>query len=165
VRAGEPVRPGLPEADARLRAGLVRHQRGLLAAGVLLVSVGLAYDGWALLRFDPRADAEAHAGFDRPVSSLTALYQPYRPFLRAARPRTELEVFCMGGLRRQMAFSVGMSMTLIRVLLGTLVVVLGLAVIAIVGERRRLLALIDRVLAEPSPDSAAPRAAPPSASD
>jgi hypothetical protein len=140
----------MTHVNARLRAGLRRQQRPLQGLGAALVLLGAGYDGWALLRFDPRASAEAHASFDLPVSSLSKLYSAYAPLLRVARPKTELESICVRGMQGHMAFSVGISMTLVRVLLGTLAAVLGLAILAVVGERRRLLDMVDHLLAAPS---------------
>ena len=147
----------LTERDRRLQTALERAQPLVLGVAIALVVVGGGYTSWALLRFDPRGSEEAHRGFDAPVSALTELYRPYRPLLRVARPKTELEVLCMRGLRGNMAFSVGISVTLVRLLLGVLVVLLGVAVLAIHGERRRLLSVIARLRdGEIPPEPAAP---------
>ena len=50
----------------------------------------------------------------------------------------------MRGLNRNMAFSAGMMVLLVRMFVGTIVVVFGLSIMTVVVERARLLAVIGR---------------------
>src|SRR5262245_9551463 len=107
----------LSERDARFIARLERADRPTLVWACVLIALGTAYAAWGALRFDPWAETEAHMSFDRPVSSLGQLYRPYAPILRVAKPTTDLEFVLLSGLKHNMAFSVGIMMTLMRVFL------------------------------------------------
>jgi uncharacterized protein YjeT (DUF2065 family) len=138
---------GLEQKDAATVARCERQHARIVAAGLVLVLCGLGYGAWALLRFDPRASAAQHASFDRPVSSLESLYDPYEVVMRHVRPATDTERLLLEGLRANMNFSIGIMMTLLRIFLGLVLVLDGLFLWTVAVERRRLLQIIARLRA------------------
>jgi hypothetical protein len=135
----------LSDRDARLVARLHRSERPTLIWACVLMFLGASYATWGALRFDPRAAIHDHMSFDRPVSSLGELYGPYAPFLRLVRPGNDVEVILMKTLKANIAFSVGIMMTLMRVFLGILMLVMGMMALSVRLERRRLLDVISRI--------------------
>jgi hypothetical protein len=135
----------LDSADIDLLASHRRNQRRIVLLGVLLVACGSAYLGWAVLRFDPRATMSQHASFDRPVSSLQTLYDPYKVVFQHLKPQTDVEQLLAAGLRGNMNFSVGIMMTMLRIFLGMVLVLDGLFMWTVAVERRRLLRIIERL--------------------
>jgi hypothetical protein len=135
----------LEPADIDLLASHRRNQRWIVLLGLLLVACGSAYVGWALMRFDPRATLAQHAGFDRPVSSLQTLYDPYKVVFQHLKPQTDVEQLLVAGLRGNMSFSVGIMMTMLRLFLGMVLVLDGLFMWTVAAERRRLLRIIERL--------------------
>lgn len=137
----------MAELDARQQGylrGIRRSERLNVLWGCALILAGSIYGTWAVLRFDPRAAIEDHASFDRPISSLERLYDPYKPFMTLTRPESPLESLLLRVLGAHMAFTVGILMTLVRLFLGVLVALMGLVTLTVVVERRRLLVLIER---------------------
>lgn len=135
----------LSERDAQLIARIERSERPTLIWACVLMLLGASYAVWGTLRFDSRASIEDHMSFDRPVSSLGKLYGPYAPFLRLAEPQSDVEAILMKALKANMAFSVGIMMTLMRVFLGILMLVMGMVALSVRLERRRLLNVIARI--------------------
>jgi hypothetical protein len=136
----------LDSMDIALLESVRRSHRWLLLAGVALIACGGGYAVWGALRFDARAAIETHASFDRPVSSLTRLYDPYKPVLRQLRPTTENEHLLLWGLRANMSFTAGVLITLLRLFFGLLTLICGLFLIAAAYERQRLVRIVHRLL-------------------
>jgi hypothetical protein len=137
----------LSERDARLLARIRRSERPTLIWACLLMVLGTSYAVWGSLRFDPRAGIEAHLSFDRPLSPLGELYAAYLPALRTIRPNTDTEALLISGMKANMAFSIGIMITLMRVFLGILIGVMGMVALSVRLERRRLLDVIARLQA------------------
>lgn len=137
----------LSERDAKLIARMERSERPTLIWACLLLVLGLSYGAWGALRFNPRAPIEQHMSFDRPISSLGRIYDPYTPFLRLAKPDTDVEAILLAAIKGNMAFGVGVMVTLMRVFLGILVAVMGMVALSVRLERRRLLDVIARIQA------------------
>jgi len=133
----------LSAKQVQLLRRLGRSQRISVVGGVVLGLLGALYASWAVVRFDPTAPAEAHASFDRPVSALVELYAPFFRLVDQVRPRTDVESLLLDSLRGSMNFSLGVYVTLLRVFLGVLAFVMGLVVLTVVVERRRLLRIIE----------------------
>ena len=131
----------------RLVARLGRSQRWAAMAGLALALAGLAYAGWGLSRFDPRGDPRLDPGFDRPVAKLAFLFVSYQGALDYIEPETSTEQFLLETLQGGMKFGSGMALMLLRLLIGTIVAVAGMAAMTVVMERRRLLAIIERLRA------------------
>ncbi len=135
----------LTQKQAALLAGLKRGQRISSALGLVLALLGTAYGVWAVKTFDPRADPLEQPNWDRPVAALADLYRPYLPILKAIRPQTDVERILHEGVMRNLAFSTGVMILLLRVMIASLVCLAGLAALTVVVERRRLLELIDQL--------------------
>ena len=141
----------LSAAQERLLARLARTQRWASAAGLVLALAGVAYAGWGMARFDPRGDPRLDPGFDRPVAKLAFLFVSYQGALEYIQPETSTEQFLLETLQGGMKFGSGMALMLLRLLLGTLVAMAGFATMTVVVERRRLLAIIERLRATEVP--------------
>jgi hypothetical protein len=134
------------ERDERFVAGVSRSQRPFLAVGIVLALAGAAYLVWAVARYNPRLDPRDDPGFDRPVAQLAFLFDAYQDRLETtAEGATPRELALMRGLNRNMAFSAGMMVLLVRIFVGTILVVFGLSIMTVVVERARLLAVIGRL--------------------
>lgn len=132
-------------------ATLERTQRLASLFGALMVVLGASYVVWAVAIFDPLADPRDAPRWDKPVAAIAEIYDPYRPILRAIRPATENERVLHEGVTRNLAFSTGIMILLVRTLLGTVMCLGGLAMLTVVVERSRLLKIIGRLReAEPS---------------
>ena len=121
---------------------LQRGQRISSVLGLVLALAGATYVAWAVMIFDPMADPREQTRWDRPVAQLADLYRPYRSILEAIKPTTYNERLLHEGVQRNLAFSSGVMILLVRVLIGTVACLAGLAALTVVVERRRLLVLI-----------------------
>jgi hypothetical protein len=138
----------MPELDPRAAALLESHERNhrwILLAGALLALGGSGYAGWGALRFDPRGSIESHASFDRPLTALTRIYDPYKRVLRQIKPLSDTEQLLLGGMRRNMSFTAGALITLLRVFMGVLALLSGLFLIAVAFERQRLVRIVQHL--------------------
>ena len=134
--------PALPDSQARLLGRLKRTQRPMRIAGIVLVLAGAAYMTWGVMRFDPGIDPRLNPGFDWPVARLAFLFEHGHAIVDNAVPETNREVRLLQGLTSNRNFSSGVMVLLLRILFGTLALVMGLAIMTVVVERARLLAMI-----------------------
>ena len=137
----------LDDLDPRDRLLLSQHERNhprIVALGVLILVLGLAYTGWGLLRFDPRGSLDDHASFDRPLTALTRVYLPYQGALRAMRPASDTELLLVQTLKAGINFSAGIMITLMRFILGLVMILSGLFMLTVAFERRRLVQIVRR---------------------
>ena len=132
----------LTERQAGWLERLGRGQRSSTWLGRALLLAGIGYIAFAVAIFDPRADPREQSSWDRPVAELAELYSPYRPIIRAIRPQTDVEHLLLQGVKHNLAFSTGVMILLVRILIGTILCLSGMAALTVVVERRRLLALI-----------------------
>ena len=135
----------LTERQVGFIAKLERGQRISSVLGLVLVLAGAGYIAFGVVIFDPLADPREQANWDRPVAALAHLYSPYRPIIRAIRPKTDVERLLHEGVKRNLAFSTGIMILLVRVLVGTVLCLSGMAALTVVVERRRLLALVSQL--------------------
>jgi hypothetical protein len=134
------------ERDATLVESVRRTQRPFMAVGIVLALAGAAYLAWAIARYNPRLDPRDDPGFDRPVAQLAFLFEAHQKRLeQRVEDATNREIALMRGLLMNMAFSAGMMVLLLRVFIGTLVLVFGLSIMTVVVERARLLGVIGRL--------------------
>ena len=134
--------PPLIEAQDRMLGRLVRSQRPMAIAGALLALLGAAYLVWGVTRFDPRADPRVDPGFDWPVARLGFLFERGMVMVENSVPETPAEAQLLRGLTRNLNFSAGVMVLLLRIFLGTLALVSGFAIMTVVVERGRLIAMI-----------------------
>ena len=103
--------------------------------------LGSLYLGFAVLSFDPRA-APTESALDGPVARIGRLFQGYQRVMDQIKPETPTEALLLEALDRNMNFSGGVMLLMLRVFLGTLVVVGGLIALTVFVERERLLRVI-----------------------
>ena len=137
--------PELSPREARLLARVRGGQRWATAVGAVLTVVGAAYVAWAVYLFDYRVDPRTQPSFDGPVARLAFLYDRYQSVLDQVAPETQVERWLVEGMKRGMFFSAGVMVMLLRIYIGTLVCLMGLAALTVVVERRRLLRLIEKL--------------------
>jgi hypothetical protein len=135
----------LEQRDASFLAGVRRRQRPLAVGGALLALAGAGYLAWALLRFDPYADPRDNPGFDRPIAELAFIFQRGQLIVENAVPQTPSEQRMLRALARNMQFSSGIMVLLVRICVGTVAMLGGFIVMTVVVERGRLLKLIKRL--------------------
>jgi hypothetical protein len=122
-----------------------RTQRAFALAGVVIALLGAAYTTWGLLRFDPHHDPRENPGFDRPVAQLAFLFQRGYEKIENTVAETPTEARLLHALQRNMEFSTGVMLMLMRVFLGLFALVTGMVTMTVVYERHRLLQLIKRL--------------------
>ncbi len=133
------------DEDTRMLARVAKSQRPFMAIGIVLALAGAAYLTWAIARYSPFEDPRAHPGFDRPVAQLSFLFERYQSIVEHTDGETPAERRLLRGIARNMQFSAGIMVLLLRVFLGTLTLVFGLTIMTVVVERARLLAVIGRL--------------------
>jgi len=121
---------------------VTRSQRPMAIVGGVLALLGAGYLIWSVTRFDPLADPRENPGFDWPVARLAFLFEPGLVVVENSVPETPTEGRLLRGLSRNMNFSAGVMVLLLRVYLGTLALVSGFAIMTVVVERARLIAMI-----------------------
>ncbi len=132
----------LEESESRLLGRLSRSQRPMAIAGALLALLGAAYLVWGVARFDPLEDPRESPGFDWPVARLAFLFERGMSSIEVAVPETKAEARLLRALARNMNFSSGVMVLLLRIFFGTIALVMGFAMVTVVVERARLLAMI-----------------------
>lgn len=132
----------LSERQERYLARVVGSQRPVQVAGLVLALLGSAYVAWGVFEFDPRRDPTGERSFDRPIAQVGELLAGYRAALRRVPTDTAGEAFLMSELHSQTRVSASIAVLLLRILVGTLVLVAGLICLTVSVERARLLALI-----------------------
>ena len=134
--------PALVDAQEQMLGRLTRSQKPMAIAGAVVALVGAAYLFWGVARFDPMADPRADPGFDWPVARLAFLFEHGQNSLDQAVSQTRTEGRLRRGMSRNMSFSAGVMVLQLRILFGTLALVLGFAMMTVVVERARLIAMI-----------------------
>ena len=135
----------LQEAEVRAFERIARHQKPMAIGGLVLAILGAVYLGWGVSRFDPREDPRVNPGFDWPVARLAFIFDRGRAQLERAEPETKSEQQMIRRVQRNMDFSAGVMVFLLRTFCGTLAFVLGLTMVTVVVERARLIALVRRL--------------------
>ena len=135
----------LSEREAKLVRTVTGSQRWFAAAGLALALLGLAYAIWGVLHFDPHGDPRQSPGFDKPVAQLAFLFDRGLVRLENQTPATPTEALLLRAVTRNMQFSAGVMMLLMRVFLGLLTLVAGMLAVTVVVERGRLLRVIKRL--------------------
>jgi hypothetical protein len=109
---------------------------------VLLALAGCAYLAWGLLQFDPRRDSTGEFAFDWPIARVGGVLAGYRAALGRLPTDTAGEAFLMSELHSQTRITASVAVMLLRIFIGTLVLLAGLVCLTVSVERGRLLALI-----------------------
>jgi hypothetical protein len=132
----------LDERQERHLARVIRHQRPVQVIGLVLALAGAAYVTWGVAQFDPRGDPTGERAFDRPIAQVGQLLARYRAALNRLPTDTPSEAFLMSELQSQTRVTASVAVVLLRILVGTLVLVSGLFCLTVSVERARLLAMI-----------------------
>jgi hypothetical protein len=135
----------LAEKQSLLLGRIARSQRPMAITGGVLALLGAVYLVWGVLRFDPHGDPRANPGFDWPVARLAFIFERGQAMIESAEPGSPNEQRLRRGLERNMEFSAGAMLMLLRVFFGTLALVSGFAIMTVVVERARLIGLIERL--------------------
>ena len=136
---------GLSEREERYLAKVGRGQRAATWIGIVLALAGGTYMAWAVFVFDYREDPRTQITFDRPVAQIAFMYDRYERLLGKIRPETSIEALLLDSMKAGMRFSSGIMVLLMRIYVGTLVLLMGLVALTVVVERRRLLRLIAKL--------------------
>lgn len=135
----------LEEPQSRFLAGVRRRQRPIAIGGALLALAGAAYLAWGVLRYDPMVDPRKNPGFDGPVANLAFIFERGMILVENATPQTPSEARMLRALSRNMKFSAGIMVTMMRIFLGTLAMLGGFIMMTVAVERGRLLRLIAKL--------------------
>ncbi|HTO70993.1 MAG TPA: hypothetical protein VMR31_14120 [Myxococcota bacterium] len=135
----------LSERESKHLRAVRATQRRFAAAGVVLVLLGAAYVTWGVLHFNPHGDPRVDPGFDGPVAKLAFLFDRGLEKIDNTTPQTPTEAFLLHALSRNMQFSTGVMVMLMRIFLGLFTLVTGLLTMTVVVERGRLLRVIKRL--------------------
>ena len=135
----------LEETQVRFLDGVRKRQRPIAIAGALIALAGASYLAWAVLRYDPYADPRVNPGFDGPVAELGFIFQRGMIMVENAAPQTPSEARLLRALARNLNFSAGMMVTMLRMFIGTLAMLGGFIMMTVSVERARLLRLIAKL--------------------
>jgi len=135
----------LSDRETKFLTRVRGSQRWFAIGGLVLSLLGAAYTTWGVLRFDPHGDPRKNPGFDGPVAELAFLFERGYQMIDHTDPQTPTEARLLRTLERNMQFSTGVMVLLMRVFLGLFAVVTGLLSMSVVVERARLLRLIKRL--------------------
>lgn len=114
----------------------------VLAAGALLLVVGIAYSFWAVRQL--RDAARAGDGFDRPIARLALLFTAEEARLRQVPTETAREERLLNALRANTDLTARLAVFVVRVFLGTVPVTTGLILVAIALTDRGWLSRLER---------------------
>ncbi len=132
----------LDARQERYLGRVLRAQRRVQIAGILLALAGTGYVLFGVYHFHPARDPTAERSFDRPIAQVGQLLARYRAALRNLPSTTLQEQFLMSELHSQTRITASVAVLLLRIFVGTLIGVGGLICITVSVERHRLLALI-----------------------
>jgi hypothetical protein len=135
----------LHERDARTLARVRKRQRPLLIAGTLLFLLGAVYSLWAVDRLHGTPAAEETAAFDRPIASLAKLVRAQQERLDRVQPVTQIERSLAVELRAQADATGRLMLFVVRLLVGSIILTVGLALLATTLAQRPLLGIFRRL--------------------
>ena len=135
----------LHERDARTLARVRKRQRPLLIAGTLLFLLGAVYSLWAVDRLHGTPAAEETAAFDRPIAGLAKLVRAQQERLDRVQPVTQIERSLAVELRAQADATGRLMLFVVRLLVGSIILTVGLALLATTLAQRPLLSIFRRL--------------------
>jgi hypothetical protein len=134
----------LHDRDARTLARLRAIQRPMLLLGTVLFLAGAFYMLWAVNRLHSTTAAEEPTAFDRPIAGLARLIGAAQERLSRADPSTQLERALLAELRAQLDLSGRLLLLVLRLLVGSVVVMAGFGLLATTFAQRPLLGIFRR---------------------
>jgi hypothetical protein len=135
----------LHDRDARTLARLRAIQRPMLLLGAVLFLAGAVYMLWAVNRLHSTTAAEEPAAFDRPIAGLARLIGSAQERLSRADPATPLERSLLAELRAQLDLTGRLLLLVLRLLVGSVVVMAGFGLLATTFAQRPLLGIFRRL--------------------
>jgi hypothetical protein len=135
----------LHDHDARTLTRLRALQSPMLVIGVLLFLVGVGYMLWSVHRLQETPILAERAAFDRPIASLARLAGAADERLSHVRPATPLETSLLDELRTKTDVTGRLALFVLRLLVGSVVVTAGLALLATTLAQRPLLGIFRRL--------------------
>jgi hypothetical protein len=135
----------LHDRDARTLNRLRTLQRPMLVAGALLFLLGAAYMLWSVDRLHDTPAAAEREAFDRPIAGLARLADAAQDRLSRVRPVTPLETSLLEELRTKADVTGRLALLVLRLLVGSVVVTAGLALLATTLAQRPLLGIFRRL--------------------
>ena len=135
----------LHDRDARTLARLRVIQRPMLLVGAVLFLAGAFYMLWAVNRLHSTTAAEEPAAFDRPIAGLARLVESAQERLSRANPTTPLERSLLAELRAHLDTNGRLLLLILRLLVGSVVVTAGFALLATTFAQRPLLGIFRRL--------------------
>lgn len=140
------------EEDAGfLRRAAVQY-KWTLAVGMLLLVLGPAYAIWGVAQADPERTPHPRATFDAPIARLANLTSAGTAPLPV--PRNEREEALVAAVNQHRDMSGRVLVLLLRVLISSMTVGLGLVAVAIAVTQKRFLLVIARMQPGTDPGSA-----------
>ena len=135
----------LHDRDAKTLARVRRRQRPMLMAGALLFLLGALYSLWAVNRLHHTPAAEETSAFDRPVATLAGRISAQQARLDRLQPVTQIERSLLAELRAQADTTGRLLLFVLRFLVGSVVLTVGLMLLATTLAQRPLLGIFRRL--------------------
>jgi len=135
----------LHDRDASTLARVRRRQRPMLIAGALLFLLGAVYSLWAVDRLHGTPAAQEASAFDRPVAAFARRVSAQQERLQRLQPSTAVERSLLAELRAQTDTTGRLLLFVLRFLVGSVVLTLGLMLLATTLAQRPLLSIFRRL--------------------
>ena len=135
----------LHDRDARTLVRIRRRQRPTLIAGALLFLLGALYSLWAVGRLHGTPAAEETTAFDRPVAAFARRVSAQQERLHRLQPVTQIERSLLAVLRAQADVTGRLLLFVLRFLVGSIVLTVGLMLLATTLAQRPLLSIFRRL--------------------
>jgi hypothetical protein len=135
----------LHDRDANTLARIRRRQRPMLLAGAMLFLLGAVYSLWAVNRLHGTPSAEETGAFDRPVAALARRVSAQQERIERLQPITQIEKSLLAELRAQADITGRLLLFVLRFLVGSVVVTVGLMLLATTLAQRPLLSILRRL--------------------
>ena len=135
----------LHDRDANTLARMRKRQGPMLIAGALLFLLGALYSLWAVDRLHGTPAAEETSAFDRPVAVMARSVRAQHERLERLQPVTPVEKSLLAELRAQADTTGRLMLFVMRFLLGSVVLTVGLMLLATTLAQRPLLGIFRRL--------------------
>lgn len=135
----------LHDRDANTLARVRKRQRPMLLAGALLFLLGALYSLWAVDRLHGTPAAEETRAFDRPIAALAQSISAQRERLDRLQPVSATEKSLLAELRAQADTTGRLMLFVLRLLVGSVVLTVGLMLLATTLAQRPLLGIFRRL--------------------
>jgi len=135
----------LHDRDANTLARVRKRQRPMLIAGAVLFLLGAVYSLWAVDRLHGTPAVEETGAFDRPIAALAKRVRAQHDRLERLQPVTQIERSLLAELRAQADTTGRLLLFVLRLLVGSIALTIGLTLIATTLAQRPLLGIFRRL--------------------